>query len=213
MVSFSITQNDMAEPPYALFGGYNSTQIVGGNKGLKTFKNYPSDFKTWALLGQAMLYDGKYCTDIAHQGYTAMIDTGSSQLAVPPQVFNQLMAKWKEDVPNIECKSKHTFCHVMDSCTNVVKKVKPIAFQLSDYIFQMNAEEYLQEARHNACFFVIHKTDLNESEESNLYLIGDLFLKHFYSVYDFDKDEVSLGINTHSKGKVQMFSPSQLKLH
>lgn len=90
MVSFSITQNDMKEPPYALFGGYNSSQIVGGNKGLKTFKNYPSDFQTWALLGQAMLYDGKYCTDIAHQGYTAMIDTGSSQLAVPPQVFKQL---------------------------------------------------------------------------------------------------------------------------
>lgn len=76
----------------------------------------------------------------------------------------------------------------------------------------MNAEEYLQEARHNACFFVIHKTDLNESEESNLYLIGDLFLKHFYSVYDFDRDELSLGINTHSRDKVQMFSPSELQL-
>jgi len=30
-------------------------------------------------------------------------------------------------------------------------------------------------------------------------------------VYDFDKDEVSLGINTHSKGKVQMYSPGQRK--
>lgn len=51
MVSFSITQNDMKEPAYALFGGYNSSQIVNGNKGLKTFKNYPSDYQTWALLG------------------------------------------------------------------------------------------------------------------------------------------------------------------
>jgi hypothetical protein len=44
-----------------------------------------------------------------------------------------------------------------------------------------------------------------------MYLIGGLFLKHFYSVYDFDKDEVSLGINTHSKDKVQIFSPAELK--
>lgn len=100
---------------------------------------------------------------------------------------------------------------MLDSCTNVVQKLKPIAFQLSDYIFQINAEEYLQEARKDACFFVIHKTDVDESDAANIYLIGDLFLKHFYSVYDFDKDEVSLGIDTHSKGKVQMFSPGELQ--
>ena len=40
-----------------------------------------------------------------------------------------------------------------------------------------------------------------------MFLIGDAFLKHFYSVYDFDRDTVSLGINMHSKGKVSMFKP------
>jgi hypothetical protein len=120
MVSFSITLNDMAEKPYALFGGYNSSQIVNGHNGLKVFKNYMTDFKSWALLGQGMLYDGKYFTDISHSGYPALIDTGSSQLTVPPPVFKQMQARWQEDVPNIQCKPKHTFCHVLDSCTNVV---------------------------------------------------------------------------------------------
>ena len=32
-----------------------------------------------------------------------------------------------------------------------------------------------------------------------MYMIGDLFLKHFYSVYDMDRDEVSLGVNVHSQ--------------
>ena len=41
----------MKEQSYALFGGYNSSQIVNGGGGLKTFKNYPNDFGTWALLG------------------------------------------------------------------------------------------------------------------------------------------------------------------
>jgi hypothetical protein len=49
MVSFSITQQGMPEKPYALFGGYNSTQIVEGANGLKTFKNYPNIFQSWAL--------------------------------------------------------------------------------------------------------------------------------------------------------------------
>ena len=40
-------------------------------------------------------------------------------------------------------------------------------------------------------------------------MIGDAFLKHFYSVYDFDKDQVSLGVNIHSKGKVSMYKPGE----
>ena len=42
-----------------------------------------------------------------------------------------------------------------------------------------------------------------------MFLIGDAFLKHFYSVYDFDKDQVSLGVNIHSKGKVTMYKPGE----
>ena len=57
MVSFSLTQSSMKEEyPYALFGGYNSSQIIGGSDGLKTFKNYPTKLGTWALLGQSFSY-------------------------------------------------------------------------------------------------------------------------------------------------------------
>ena len=56
MVSFSVTSQDMGETPYALFGGYNSTQIVDGAAGLKTFKNFPNWLGTWALEGQGMYY-------------------------------------------------------------------------------------------------------------------------------------------------------------
>jgi len=40
-------------------------------------------------------------------------------------------------------------------------------------------------------------------------LIGDAFLRHFYSVYDFDTDQISLGINVHSKGQVSMYKPGE----
>ena len=51
MVSFSLSQKGMKDQPYALFGGYNSSQIFNGSSGLKTFKNYPTKLGTWALLG------------------------------------------------------------------------------------------------------------------------------------------------------------------
>lgn len=36
-------------------------------------------------------------------------------------------------------------------------------------------------------------------------MFGDLFLKHFYSIYDFDQELISLGINKHSEGIVRMY--------
>ena len=59
MVSFSVSESPSGDDqPYALFGGYNSTQIVGGSSGLKTFRNYENWLKTWALKGEGMYYNG-----------------------------------------------------------------------------------------------------------------------------------------------------------
>ena len=64
---------------------------------------------------------------------------------------------------------------------------------MSDYVFEINPEQYLYKSSHKKCYFVVHKCRL-PGKNKNLFLIGDAFLKHFYSVYDFDKDTVSLGI-------------------
>ncbi len=57
MVSFSVSKSDTGDTPYALFGGYNSTQIVGGSSGLKTFMNFPNWLETWALKGEGLYYN------------------------------------------------------------------------------------------------------------------------------------------------------------
>ena len=128
---------------------------------------------------------------------------------MPPEVFHQLAEAWHKSLPNLVCKDKVTFCYVREPCESVVKKVKPVSFQMSDYIFEIDPDEYLLVASKNKCFFVIHRTDLgdNEGEQSNIFMIGDLFLKHFYSVYDLDRDEVALGVNTHSAKTVRIRSP------
>ena len=89
LVSFSVTSKEMNETPYALFGGYNSSQIVDGAAGLKTFKNFPNWLGTWALEGQGMTYGQKPMQTAGQDtSYPAIIDTGSSQLSIPPDVFD-----------------------------------------------------------------------------------------------------------------------------
>jgi hypothetical protein len=138
--------------------------------------------------------------------YPAIIDTGSSQLSIPPDVFDKIRGEWQAALPNLDCTSDKTFCHVKDSCENVAPKLKPVGFQMSDYVFEINPEQYLYKSSHKKCYFVVHKCRL-PGKNKNLFLIGDAFLKHFYSVYDFDKDTLSLGINQHSSGKVSMYKP------
>ena len=77
---------------------------------------------------------------------------------------------------------------------------------MSDYVFELNPDQYLYRANDHKCFFVLHQCKL-PGKNKNLFLIGDAFLRHFYSVYDFDNDEISLGVNVHSKGKAQMYKP------
>jgi predicted aspartyl protease len=70
--------------------------------------------------GQSLIYSGQTKT------YPAVIDTGSSFLAVPPEEYNTLRDKWKNDVENLDCQS--TFCQINQNCSIVAAKIKPVSF-------------------------------------------------------------------------------------
>jgi hypothetical protein len=51
LISFSIASADQGEQPYAIFGGVNEQQIVGGLQGIMTAKVFANNLNTWALEG------------------------------------------------------------------------------------------------------------------------------------------------------------------
>ncbi len=52
-------------------------------------------------------------------------------------------------------------------------------------IYELPVEEYLFIINSNKCFLLIHK--LNIDEVKNMNLIGLLFLRNFYSIFDYDR--------------------------
>lgn len=40
-------------------------------------------------------------------------------------------------------------------------------------------------------------------------LVGDILLRHLYQVYDFENQTISLGVNKHSEGNIQMYDAKQ----
>jgi len=67
----------------------------------------------------------------------------------------------------------------------------------------MLPEAYLHQGE-GICQFAIAQNPLDSRNNGN-FIFGGLFLKHFYSIYDFDQELISLGVNTHSVDIVQMF--------
>lgn len=116
-VSFSVAPNNS----YALFGDWNSSQVIGELHSLKTYSYLP-DFvgaaKNWALEGQNLLYGDQYVNGINEKSFPAIIDTGSSTLGVPAKIFDGLKAEWEKDLKDkkIDCKTDENFCQVKESC-------------------------------------------------------------------------------------------------
>ena len=51
IISFSISTSDQGEQSYAIFGGINDAQVVGGSKGMMNAKVMNNNLNTWALEG------------------------------------------------------------------------------------------------------------------------------------------------------------------
>jgi len=67
---------------------------------------------------------------------------------------------------------------------------------------------YLHQAEGTRCQFAIHSNDLKGST-GNLFLVGDLLLRHLYQVYDFENQTIALGVNKHSAGQILMYPPGE----
>ena len=54
--------------------------------------------------GKSLAYSGQTRT------YPAVIDTGSSFVAVPPEEYQVLKESWRQSLPNLDCDQRNVFC-------------------------------------------------------------------------------------------------------
>ena len=136
----------------------------------------------------------------------AVIDSGTTVMLLPSKVFegfiNQLAAKFKDDhsVNMICTKSSDApgeieLCFFNSTtCKQMYSKLEPIKFVFDKAVFELSSEAYLKDDLN-----VIEETgqkvpacmiDLRSGKDkvtgSSRFLMGNSFLKNFYSVYDYD---------------------------
>jgi hypothetical protein len=116
---------------------------------------------------------------------TAILDTGSSLIIMPKSEFKSLLGYWKQVDPNVFCTDE--FCYYTGNCSDIVPKLKPLKFKFTDnLLYSIPATEYLIDGEvleiPGYCIFGV-----SGAFSHNTYVLGDVFLRSFYSVFDFEK--------------------------
>ena len=182
----------------------------------------------WGVNGRGFKYGNQMLMDPEEEDpILAVIDSGTTLMILPQVIFdktvNEIAKKMKDDHEvNMICTraadvNDIEVCYFNNtSCDKIYKKLDPIKFVFDQSVFELNSRGYLKDdINHveetdkdvNACVIDMRSGKDKDHPEDRRFLMGNTFLKNYYSVYDYDWQHVRLGVNVHSKSiaKAKMY--------
>jgi saccharopepsin len=171
--AFYLSESDSGHDSEATFGGIDKTKYTGD------MTKIPLRRKAyWEVELDAITF-GKDTADLADTG--VILDTGTSLIALPSTLAELL---------NKEMGAKKSFngqytvdCEKRDSLPD-------LTFSLTGHNFTISAYDYILEVQ-GSCISAFMGMDFPEPV-GPLAILGDVFLRRWYSVYDLANDAVGL---------------------
>ncbi|XP_067387928.1 gastricsin-like isoform X3 [Emydura macquarii macquarii] len=114
-------------------------------------------------------------------GCQGIVDTGTSLLTAPQAVFSELM----EDIGAQE----NSDGEYVVSCSNI-SSMPTISFTISGTSFPLSPSAYVLQSNGSECVVGISPTYLPSQNGQPLWILGDVFLRSYYSVYDVGNNQM-----------------------
>jgi len=193
MFSFFFDTHDGSTSSRLILGGVDETYYKGKLTFFPVTKKY-----YWSMRASKILVDGKEVEGVCQRGCTVVADTGTSLMTGPSRDLSILLDKLNVDqtchgnthLPKISFVMEHGVEDPYNPQGN--EKVE----------FTLAGHEYLLAMEDNSgqyCAAAFMPLDVPEPD-GPLWILGDVFLQKYYSVYDRDNDYV--GFATANKGGV-----------
>ncbi|XP_070604988.1 gastricsin-like [Erythrolamprus reginae] len=158
-----------------IFGGIDSSLYTGQiNWSPVTEELY------WQVAIERFLVNNEV-TSWCSQGCQAIVDTGTSLLTVPGQFFDSLMQ-------HIGAQQDDSGEYVVE-CNNV-EYLPIISFAINGVYYPLSPSAYTLPYSGENCQIAISSTYLPSRNGQPLFILGDVFLRSYYSVYDLGNNRV-----------------------
>nr|XP_016848777.1 PREDICTED: gastricsin-like [Anolis carolinensis] len=127
---------------------------------------------------------GNEATGWCSEGCQAIVDTGTCQLTIPRQYFDTFLQAVGAEEYNGE---------LLVNCNNV-QNMPTITFVINGAQFPLPPSAYVAN-NDGYCTVVVEPTYLASQSGEPLWILGDVFLKEYYSVFDMANNRVGFALS------------------
>ncbi|KAG8589107.1 hypothetical protein GDO81_006261 [Engystomops pustulosus] len=179
-----LQQNLLNYPIFSVYMGSQSGEVIFGGVDNSLY----SGQILWAPVTQEVYWQigidefsiNGQATGWCSQGCQAIVDTGTSPLTVPQQYMGSLLQYLgAQQGQNGE---------FLVNCNNV-QSLPPISFTINGNQFPIPPSQYIIQ-NNGYCTVGVEETYLPSQNGQPLWILGDVFLRQYYSVYDMSNNRV-----------------------
>ncbi|OQD73833.1 hypothetical protein PENDEC_c013G02454 [Penicillium decumbens] len=170
IVGFSLSRaSDNPKDGEVNFGDVDTTKFDG------KISYTATNQATWTIPLDDVYVNGQAC---GFTGKSATIDTGTTYFLIPPADAATLFAR----IPG-SSKSGENYIIPCDSTAT-------LQLEFSGIKYSIEPEDYIGATSTGGCVSTIVG---HESDGPNTWLVGDVFLKNVYAVFDYDNSQIGFG--------------------
>lgn len=166
-----------------MLGGYDVEKYT--QNGTLTFLKVYSQIGFWAVSLEGVNYGSQALTLTS---VLAIVDTGTSYIIGPQSEISQFMQPL---LASGMCSS--TVSGVLCDCGNrySLSDYSDLSFTLGGYSFTVPAETYMWQ-QGSQCLLLV-----GAIQDMGMWILGDVFLRNYYTVFDMDNQRVGFAGNVH----------------
>ncbi|KAG0166526.1 Vacuolar protease A [Apophysomyces sp. BC1034] len=188
---FSVFVGYSQQTPWSgevVFGGYDKSKIRGDVMYTNVaYYRKPFNYISWTVFLSKFEFESAEGTRLLNgeNPFPFLIDTGTNVVVMPSAYADEFAKIIAPDFNNIN-DTYEVNCSYQNS-TQLVKLYFPSSTSQQSFFISLPVSHFVEKGTDGTCFLIIQPSKYNN------YVLGNMFLRHFITVFDFGSNRIGFG--------------------